>query len=395
MSSNTYGRQVVLPLTNKSGGSVAAGDVVIVDTTNNDAFTTNTAAGFTGLVGIATATIANNAVGVVLIEGYASLVNVNASVTRGNYGKTFTVAKQASDAGAARGVGTFCQFLTGGTTPDAVLFNPDLLGTSLTNPMTTANDLIIGGASGVPARLATSASKTLQTDGSGVIAWTTPTSAAAYGQAVPYPTTFTGDSDDGSSLTPWVDVSAFDVAEVLNSTVIHLVTKGASKDQSKRKTLGTPMAGAFDFRIALSGDLTYWSSEGDSYIEFRFTTSVPATIAMFRLVPRTRAVTATPCQFQTGTSSIGSGAFGANPVAPMGTPLLVRVTRDGSDKLRFYIGFGQAPMALTTVYDTSNNQPYNPTSAGTIARAEIAIHTPSGPGSGAEFGVNMDYFQSV
>jgi hypothetical protein len=42
-------------------------------------------------------------------------------VTRGHYGKTHTVAKQAADA-SARAAGVFCQFLTGGTTPDAHVF---------------------------------------------------------------------------------------------------------------------------------------------------------------------------------------------------------------------------------------------------------------------------------
>jgi hypothetical protein len=125
-TTNTYGRQVVLPLTNKSGGSVAAGDVVIVDTTNNDAFTTTTSGAFVGMIGVAQETIASNAVGRVATSGYAALVNVNASVTRGNFGKTHTVVKQATDAGASRTTGTFCQFLTGGTTPDAILFGyPD------------------------------------------------------------------------------------------------------------------------------------------------------------------------------------------------------------------------------------------------------------------------------
>lgn len=41
------------------------------------------------------------------------------------------------------------------------------------NPMTAANDLIIGGTAGAPARLATVASKVLSTDGSGVISWAT------------------------------------------------------------------------------------------------------------------------------------------------------------------------------------------------------------------------------
>src|SRR5262245_13860757 len=122
MSSNTYGRQVVVPLTNKSGGSVAAGDVVVVDTTNNDAFTTTTSASTTNVVGVAQETIASNATGRVLLSGYAALINVNASVTRGNYGVTHTVAKQATDGGSSRTGGTFCKFLTGGTTPDAIVF---------------------------------------------------------------------------------------------------------------------------------------------------------------------------------------------------------------------------------------------------------------------------------
>ena len=138
-ASNTYGRQVTVPLTNKSGGAVIAGDVVVVDTTNNDAFTTTTSSGFTGGVGVAQESIANNAVGRVLISGYAPLVNVAASVTRGNYGKTHTVAKQATSQ-AARGTGTFCEFLTGGTTPDAVVWEPDL-GVGATSPLTTKGDL--------------------------------------------------------------------------------------------------------------------------------------------------------------------------------------------------------------------------------------------------------------
>lgn len=152
--SNTYGRQVVVPLTNKSGGSVAPGDVVVIDTSNNDAFTTTTSAGSTVTIGVAQETIASNASGRVLTAGYASLVNVNASVTRGNYGKTHTVAKQATDAGASRVAGTFCQFLTGGTTPDAMIYPVDLAGAALTNPMTSVGDIIQGTTAGAPARLA-------------------------------------------------------------------------------------------------------------------------------------------------------------------------------------------------------------------------------------------------
>jgi hypothetical protein len=154
MTASTYGRQVTLALVNKSGGAVAAGDVVVIDTTNNEAFTTSTAGAFVGGVGIVQDTsIASNATGRVLTEGYASLVNVNASVTRGNFGKTHTVVKQATDAGANRGVGTFCQFLTGGTTPTALVYPVDLLGSSLTNPMNAVGDIIQGTTAGAAARL--------------------------------------------------------------------------------------------------------------------------------------------------------------------------------------------------------------------------------------------------
>ena len=57
--SNIYGRQVVLPLTNKSGGGVIAGDVVVIDTANDGAFTTTTTGQWGKSLGIAQETIAN------------------------------------------------------------------------------------------------------------------------------------------------------------------------------------------------------------------------------------------------------------------------------------------------------------------------------------------------
>jgi hypothetical protein len=173
-TTNTYGRQVVVPLTNKSGGGVIAGDVVIIDTTNNDAFTTTTSASFTGVVGIAQETIASNATGRVLMSGYAALVNVPASVTRGHYIFTHTVAKQATGA-ASRAAGAFGQFLTGGTTPDAHLFGiTDSSVSGLSDPMTTRGDVIIRNASNVTARLGIgSTGKVLQSDGTD-ISWQTP-----------------------------------------------------------------------------------------------------------------------------------------------------------------------------------------------------------------------------
>lgn len=119
---STTGRRIVEVLTNKSGGSVIAGDVVVIDSANSESFTTTTTGAFTGTIGVAQESIANNAAGRVCMGGYVGLVNVNASVTRGNFGTTHTVAKQATDGGSSRVAGAFCQFLTGGTTPTAHLF---------------------------------------------------------------------------------------------------------------------------------------------------------------------------------------------------------------------------------------------------------------------------------
>lgn len=118
---NTRGRQVVLLLTNKSGGSVAAGDVVVFDTTTDESFTTTTTGRAELSVGVAQETIANNAVGRVLVSGYAALVNVPASVTRGHYIETHTVVKQATG-NSTRRSGSFGQFAKTSATPSAWLW---------------------------------------------------------------------------------------------------------------------------------------------------------------------------------------------------------------------------------------------------------------------------------
>src|SRR3972149_4257943 len=57
------GRIVEISLTNKSGGALAIGDVVIVDSANDNAVTTTTTASLTGIKGVAREAIASNAAG--------------------------------------------------------------------------------------------------------------------------------------------------------------------------------------------------------------------------------------------------------------------------------------------------------------------------------------------
>lgn len=182
-ASNAFGRQVVLPLTNKSGGGVIAGDVVIIDSGNDAAFTTTTTGATTVPLGIAQETIANNAVGRVLIAGYAALVNVPASVTRGHYLQTHTVVKQATG-NATRQAGSAGQFLTGGTTPTAFLFGITDGSTGAGGIAATIvdvkGDLIAATAADTVARLAAGANNTVLTAASAEstgLKWATPVSA--------------------------------------------------------------------------------------------------------------------------------------------------------------------------------------------------------------------------
>lgn len=120
---NLIGRVLVDSVTNKSGGALAKGDVVIVDTSNDRAVTTTTTGQAEVTVGVVIEEngIANNAVGRVQFGGYVGLVNVPSSMTRGRYLETHTVAKQATGS-ATRRAGSFGQFATGGTTPTAWLW---------------------------------------------------------------------------------------------------------------------------------------------------------------------------------------------------------------------------------------------------------------------------------
>lgn len=130
---STIGRLVVDVQTNKSGGSVAYGDVVVSDTANDHSFTTTTSSGFnTGVVGVCIEPngIASNATGRIQFQGYCPQVNAAASVTRGYFLKTHTVAKQATSS-SSRAAGAFGVALKTSSTPDAYLWGlPDNAGAS-------------------------------------------------------------------------------------------------------------------------------------------------------------------------------------------------------------------------------------------------------------------------
>lgn len=121
------GRSNVVTLTNKSGGALVAGDVCVIDTSNDEAATTTTSAASVLKVYIAAESIANNAAGKFYSAGFCPLVTPSASTTRGRYLFTHTVAKQAAES-ATYGAGAFGVILKSGTTPSVWLFGSTAQG---------------------------------------------------------------------------------------------------------------------------------------------------------------------------------------------------------------------------------------------------------------------------
>jgi len=133
MSNTALGRTEQALLTNKSGGSVVQGDVVIVDTANASAFTTTTTSAYvSGRVGVVLEPngIANNASGMIAFSGYVPIINLSATGTIGDSVKTHTVAKQGIRHAAPQVAGDFAQVLGTTATPAALLFGTVQLGSS-------------------------------------------------------------------------------------------------------------------------------------------------------------------------------------------------------------------------------------------------------------------------
>jgi hypothetical protein len=121
----SLGRTQCAILYNKSGGSVAFGDVVVIDLSNADAFTTTTSGGYIlGPVGVVLELngIVNDARGLVGFSGWVPQVNLSGSASLGDLVKTHTVAGQGVRHNAPMVQGDFGAVLETGATPPAILF---------------------------------------------------------------------------------------------------------------------------------------------------------------------------------------------------------------------------------------------------------------------------------
>jgi len=157
MPNTALNRTTIALLTNKSGGDLSYGAVVILDNTNANGFTTTTTAGLStrGLgVIIEPNGIANNASGTVAVGGWASRVTLNTAATVGQFIKTHTVAGQATPHSSPQVEGDFGVALEASATPACILFsspNGPLAGGAgtVTNTGTLANNALVKGNGGV------------------------------------------------------------------------------------------------------------------------------------------------------------------------------------------------------------------------------------------------------
>jgi len=131
VANTALNRTVVALLTNKSGGNLSYGDVVIIDTTTDSSFTTTTTSGYatTGVgVIIEPNGIASNASGLVATAGWVPKINLASAATRGQFIKTHTVAGQGTPHGT-QATGDFGYALEASATPKAILFgSPNAAG---------------------------------------------------------------------------------------------------------------------------------------------------------------------------------------------------------------------------------------------------------------------------
>ncbi len=116
-------RREVALLTNNSGGDLLKGDVVIVDSTLELAFTTTTTAAYAdGKVGVLEDDIPDGELGMVVFSGEVSQINLSASASLGDKVSTHTVAGQAARHASPRVEGDFAEVLDTGTNPPALLW---------------------------------------------------------------------------------------------------------------------------------------------------------------------------------------------------------------------------------------------------------------------------------
>lgn len=128
------GRTEVAVLTNKSGGFLGFGDVVIVDVSNAASFVTTTTAGYLdGRIGVILdpGGIADDAPGTVAFSGFVPRINLDGSAAVGDAIACSSVAGQGTPHAAPLTSGDFAQSIGTGSNPAALLFGTPMIVSNL------------------------------------------------------------------------------------------------------------------------------------------------------------------------------------------------------------------------------------------------------------------------
>ncbi len=314
MSNTALGRTETALLTNKSGGSVAQGDVVIVDTANAIAFTTTTTSAYvSGRIGVVIEPngIANNAIGLIAFTGYVPVINLSGTGSIGDLVATHTVAKQGVRHAAPQVAGDFAQVLGTTATPAALLFGTVQLGGGSGAP-TTAEYIMSASNVGTSAEV-TIPGLAGSADRSGI-----------GGAGVSY------EFDSGASPLSWS--AAVDVENVDSTFPSHLYVQ----DNGAAETLGTyswSPAGAFDIRCKISMGAEVGTSAsapasglivGDSAMNNRVTILFVYDGATDRFTVAAYTYAASTYTIRGATNAVGTNV------------VYMRIVRDGSNNNSFY-----------------------------------------------------------
>lgn len=144
MANTALNRTGVVLLTNKSGGSVALGDVVVVSTGTASAFTTTTTLGYvTTSVGVVMEPngIANDATGLIAFGIWVPQINLSTSAAIGDFVRTSGTAKTGVPHSAPALVGDFAEVFATGTSPAGLLTTP--LPLVVSSSSSTVNNLAL------------------------------------------------------------------------------------------------------------------------------------------------------------------------------------------------------------------------------------------------------------
>ena len=194
-------------------------------------------------------------------------------------------------------------------------------------------------------------------------------------QSIVYPTSFSGNDEDGTSVANWTDVAAFTTKSVVDGKFAYFFRGNSAGTSRVRKTLGTTRAGAFDFRFSVAVNGSFWSSAADTFWLLELRTAADALIGVVRIEHYASGTILYYNNIRVGGSGgpVANGSI-INRNARHGERITARITRDGSDVLRFYVEAGTVPMVSSQIL-SGGIVPYTVTSAGTVARVEIACTT--------------------